>query len=212
MKLSLIILISMISLGSFAKGNIAKGKIKSATCVACHGATGNSVVDGFPKIAGQHQSYTFKQLKDFKSQKRKDGTMFGMVAALTEQDMQDLAAFYASQTTSTNVAKKDKEMLALGEKLYRGGKSNSNTTACAACHGIKGNGIPSATFPKLAFQHAAYTTKQLKNFRQDSFDTQKNKVSNNTRKNDPVAMMRAVTKHLTNKEIEALSQYIAGLH
>lgn len=212
MKVSLIILISMISLGTFAKGNIAKGKIKSATCVACHGATGNSISDGFPKIAGQHQSYIFKQLKDFKSQKRKDGVMFGMVVALSEEDMQNLAAFYASQTTSKNVAKKDEKMLKLGEKLYRGGKVGTKTTACVACHGVKGQGIPTAGFPALSFQHAAYTSKQLKNFRQESFDTQLNKASSNTRKNDPAAMMRAVTKHLTNNEIEALSQYVAGLH
>jgi cytochrome c553 len=212
MKLILILLMGIVSFNLFAMGDIAKGKAKSTACVACHGATGNSTSDGFPKIAGQHQGYIFKQLKDFKSQKRKDGTMFGMVAGLSETDMQNIAAFYASQTTSRNVAKKDAKMLKLGEQLYRGGKVSAKTTACVACHGVKGQGIPTANFPRLSFQHAAYTNKQLKNFRQESFDTQQNKVSANTRKNDPTAMMRATTKHLTNKEIEALSQYIAGLH
>jgi cytochrome c553 len=212
MKLILVLLMGIVSFSLFATDNIAKGKVKSATCVACHGATGNSVADGFPKIAGQHQGYIFKQLKDFKSQKRKDGTMFGMVAGLSEADMQNIAAFYASQITSTNVAKKDAQMLKLGEHLYRGGKVDTKITACIACHGAKGEGIPTANFPKLAFQHANYIDKQLKNFRQESFDAQLNKVSANTRTNDPTSMMRAVTKHLTNKEIEALSQYVAGLH
>lgn len=212
MRLILIFLMSVISFNLFALGNIAKGKAKSVTCVACHGVTGNSIVGGFPKIAGQHQGYIFKQLKDFKSQKRKDGTMFGMVVGLSEEDMQNLAAFYAAQTISKNVAKKDEKMLKLGEKIYRGGKIGSKTTACVACHGVKGQGIPTANFPKLSFQHVAYTNKQLKDFRQENFDTQLNKMSANTRKNDPIAMMREVTKHLTNKEIEALSQYVAGLH
>jgi cytochrome c553 len=109
----------------------------------------------FPKIAGQGEGYIYKQLKDFKSGARKDATMAGMVAALKDQDMQDLAAYYSSQTTAPNVAKKDETMLALGKAIYQGGKKDTKTTACIACHGVNGAGIPSAGFPQISFQHAA---------------------------------------------------------
>ncbi|SFV66885.1 Cytochrome c4 [hydrothermal vent metagenome] len=212
MKIGLILFMSVFSINLLANGNVAKGKAKSAVCVACHGATGNSSSTAYPKLAGQGEAYLLKQLRDFKSQTRKNGTMFGMVASLSDTDMQNLAAFFSSQKITPNVAKKDKKMLELGERIYRGGKLDTNTTACIACHGVRGKGIPSAKFPALAFQHADYIDSQLKNFRQASFDAQENKTSSNTRTNDPAKMMRNIAKSLTNKEIKALAEYIAGLH
>jgi cytochrome c553 len=215
MKLSSITILSLVlsftSSTLFAGGNANSGKAKSATCVACHGKDGNSASAGFPKIAGQGEGYIYKQLKDFKSGARKDATMAGMVAALKDQDMQDLAAYYSSQTTAPNVAKKDETMLALGKAIYQGGKKDTKTTACIACHGVNGAGIPSAGFPQISFQHAAYTAKQLRDFRQVSFNTQTNGKTA-SRSNDLAAMMQGVAKDLTDTEIEALAQYISGLH
>jgi len=204
-------LIPVSSVFANTKGDINAGKTKSITCVACHAKDGNSVSAGFPKIAGQGEAYLYKQLKDFKSGVRKDGVMFGMVAALNDDDMQNLAAYFSAQSTMPNVAKKDIKMLALGKKIYQGGKKDTKTTACLACHGPTGAGIPSAGFPKISFQHAAYTAKQLRDFRQVSFNTQTNgKVA--SRSNDPAEMMRSVASELTETEIEALAQYISGLH
>jgi cytochrome c553 len=195
---------------AFAAGDATNGKAKSVTCVACHGVDGNSAAANFPKIAGQGEGYIYKQLKDFKSGARKDATMLGMVAALSDKDMQNLAAYYASQTTQPNVAKKDAN-IELGKAIYLGGKKDTNTTACIACHGPKGKGIPSAGFPQVSFQHAAYTAKQLRDFRQVSFNAQ---TDGNTasRSNDVSAMMQNVAQGLTDTEIEALAQYISGLH
>jgi cytochrome c553 len=207
--------ITLLFISSFAfatefTGKASAGKTKSTTCTACHGTDGNSMAPNFPKIAGQGALYTYKQLQDFKSGARKDATMAGMVAALSDQDMQDLAAYYAGQTTKANVAKASDEQLALGKKIYIGGKADG-TTACIACHGPKGNGIPVAKFPQISKQHATYTTKQLKDFRQVAINAQ---TASNTasRSNDYEAMMQNVAKNLTNAEIEALAQYIAGLH
>jgi cytochrome c553 len=191
-------------------GDASKGKAKSVTCVACHSADGNSVVANFPKIAGQGEAYIFKQLKDFKKGARQDGTMAGIVSGLSIKDMSNLAAYFSSQTVAQGVAKKTAN-ITLGEKLYRGGDKAKGITACSACHGVTGKGIPSAGFPALASQHAAYTSKQLKDFRQVAINIQ---TEGNTaqRNNDDRKIMIAVTKNMTNKDINALAQYIAGLH
>ena len=199
-----------ISTQALAAGNAAAGKAKSATCLACHGADGNSLVANFPKIAGQGEAYLVKQLKDFKSGARKDATMLGMVAALSEQDMQDLAAHFAAQPVKQGVAKKDANV-ALGQKLYNGGDVAKGVTACSACHGPNGAGIPSAGFPALASQHATYTANQLKAFRQVSLNAQTGDTKP-ARTNDGQKMMIEFTKNLNNDDIEALAQYIAGLH
>ena len=202
--------LAFISVNTFAAGDAAKGKAKSATCTACHGVNGNSMVPNFPKIAGQGEGYTLKQLIDFKSGDRKDGLMAGIVEALSVDDMANLAAHFSKQNIAQGVASKTAN-IALGERLYRGGDKTRGITACIACHGPKGAGIPSAGFPALASQHAAYTAKQLKDFRQVSINAQTD-ASAPARTNDQLKMMTAFTKDLNNAEIEALAQYIAGLH
>jgi cytochrome c553 len=181
-----------------AAGDAEAGKAKSAACAACHGVDGNSAAPNFPKLAGQHADYTAKQLAEFKSGERKDPTMNGMAAPLSEQDMADLAAYYASLKPSVGKAAEDK--VALGETVYRAGNSASGVSACAACHGPAGNGNPMAKFPSLSGQHADYTAAQLKNFRAGA------------RANDAGSMMRGIAKKMTDAEIEAVSQYIQGLH
>ncbi len=202
--------LALVSTHTFAAGDAAKGKAKSATCTACHGANGNSMVPNFPKLAGQGEQYLFKQLEDFKSNQRQDGLMAGIVAVLTPEDMADLSAHFSKQTIAQGVASKTAN-ITLGEKLYRGGDKSRGIAACMACHGPQGAGIPSAGFPALASQHAAYTAKQLKDFRQVAINTQTD-AKTPARTNDNRKMMTAFAKSLTNAEIDALAQYIAGLH
>ena len=181
------------------KGDIAAGKTKSAVCAACHGADGNSINPTWPKLAGQHPDYLLKQLQDFKSGTRKDPTMAGMVAALSDQDMKNLAAYYSSQKSQMGTAKDDQKKLALGERIYRGGNNGSGVSACTACHGPTGAGNPAAKFPKISGQHSTYTSKQLKSF------------STSERTNDLNKMMQNIAQKMTDAEIAAVSEYIAGL-
>jgi len=190
---------SLALLGSaHAAGDVEAGKTKSAMCAACHGADGNSVAPNFPKLAGQHADYIAKQLKEFKAGERTDATMNGMAAALSEQDMADLGAFYAAQKGTVGTAAEDK--VSLGETIYRAGNAASGVAACAACHGPTGTGNPMAKFPSLSGQHADYTAVQLKNFRAGS------------RANDAGSMMRGVAKKMSDAEVEAVAQYIQGLN
>ncbi len=207
-----IIAIAFTSINVSASGDVAKGKVTSATCVACHGVQGNSVVTTFPKLAGQGEGYLLKQLQDFKSNARQDAIMKGTVAPLTKDDMANLAAYFSKQTITQSVASTSTSAnIALGEQLYRGGNKDKGVTACIACHGPTGAGIPSAKFPALASQHATYIIKQLIAFRQDAHNVQMG-ANAPERNNDYEGMMRNITKHLSNKEIEAVSQYISGLH
>ena len=196
---------------SLAEGNVDAGKELSASCAGCHGADGNSVMSNFPKLAGQGEGYLYKQLLDFKSGARQDGAMAGVVVSLSEQDMMDLAAYFAAQTITENTAKADAELITIARKIYLGGKKDTGTTACIACHGPKGKGIPSAKFPAIAAQHADYTASQLVAFRQFALNFQTGE-SKPERTNDYEGMMRGVAKGLTTLEIDALAQYIAGLH
>ena len=196
---------------SLASGSAEAGQAKAAVCMGCHGADGNSLMAMYPKIAGQGESYLIKQLQDFKSGARASAMMVGFVAALSEEDMSDLAAYFASQAISENTAKSDAATIELGRKIYMGGKKDTQTTACIACHGPKGLGIPSANFPAVGAQYAEYTVQQLIAFRQSSINLQTGS-SDLARENDYEGMMRNVAKSLTNVEIEALAQYIAGLH
>jgi len=196
---------------SLASGSAEAGQAKAAVCMGCHGADGNSLMAMYPKIAGQGESYLIKQLQDFKSGARASAMMVGFVAALSEEDMSDLAAYFASQAISENTAKADAATIELGRKIYMGGKKDTQTTACIACHGPKGLGIPSANFPAVGAQYAEYTVQQLIAFRQSSINLQTGS-SDLARENDYEGMMRNVAKSLTNVEIEALAQYIAGLH
>lgn len=178
-------------------GDAAAGKGKSAACAGCHGMDGNSAAPNFPKLAGQNAGYLLKQLKDFKSGARADATMAGMVAALSEEDMADLAAFFASQSGSKGAAAEDK--VELGQSIYRAGNAASGVAACAACHGPTGTGNPQARFPQLTGQHAEYIASQLHKFRKAE------------RANDAGSMMRVVAGKMSDAEIEAVAQYVQGL-
>ena len=184
---------------ALAAGDAAAGKAKSATCVACHGADGNSANPEWPSIAGQHAPYLAKQLREFKDgTTRNNVLMTGIVAALDEQDMEDLAAYYASQVANPAVADADK--VALGERIYRGGNAKTGVPACIACHGPQGIGDPLAGFPVLSGQHARYTSLQMHAF------------ANGERSNDAASMMRSVAARMSAEEIEAVSAYVQGLH
>jgi len=197
--LTLFVLISLAAFGSAqAAGDAAAGKAKSASCAACHGPDGNSPTPAFPKIAGQHAGYLEKQLQDYKSGDRVNATMNGMAAALSDQDMADLAAYFASQTTTIGTAAPDQ--VELGETIYRAGNPATGVAACAACHGPTGVGNPMANFPSLKGQYADYTVLQLQHFRAGE------------RANDAGAMMRGVAAKMTDEEISAVAQFIQGLN
>jgi len=183
---------------ALAAGDAASGKSKSVACAGCHSADGNSTNPEWPKLAGQNQAYLIKQLKDFKSGKRENATMSGMVTSLSDQDMADLGAYYAGETISTGQA--DPALVDLGEKIYRGGNRKSGVPACMACHGPAGAGNPPAAFPALAGQHAQYTANSLRNFQQER------------RANDVNKMMQMTAAKMSQKEIEAVSSFIAGLY
>lgn len=185
------------SLSSVAAGDPAAGQQKSATCAACHGADGNSSDPANPKLAGQSEGYLYKQLWEFKEGIRQNAVMAGMVAALSEQDMRDLAAFYAAQTIQGGAA--DPELADRGEALYRGGDLARGIPSCAACHGATGLGNPAANFPALGGQHAQYTRSQLEQFR------------SMLRANDAGQMMRNIAIKMTDPDMEAVASYIEGL-
>lgn len=176
-------------------GDVAKGKALSGTCVACHAADGNSLIAMYPKIAGQHEEYITKQLIEFKSGTRADPVMAGMVATLSEEDMKNLASYFASQTMTPGSGT-DNE---LGRKLYVGGDAARGITACTACHGVNGNGMGKAGFPSVANQHVDYLKAQLGKFRAHD------------RGNDRNEMMRNIAVRLTDEDIEALAQYMSSL-
>ncbi|OGI40037.1 MAG: hypothetical protein A2140_03170 [Candidatus Muproteobacteria bacterium RBG_16_62_13] len=181
-----------------AAGNITAGKNKSVACAGCHGPTGHGTPgQPNPRLAGLDAAYIAKQLGDFKSGARKNPVMQGMVAGLSARDMQDLGAFYTSQTPMTDVAAGRQELVTLGEKIYRGGNHQTGVSACMSCHGPSGHGIP-PRFPRLSGQLAAYTQQQMWAFK------------SGTRSNDGEIMTR-IAFRMSADEIKAVSQYIAGL-
>ena len=180
-----------------AAGDATAGKSKSATCAACHNPDGNSINPQYPKLAGQSTDYLLKQLQEFKSGARVNPIMAGMVAALSPQDMEDLAAYFSSQQIARAAA--DPTLAPVGEALFRGGDLNSGVPACMACHGATGAGNPAAKFPALASQHAEYAEIQLKAFRAME------------RTNDAGQMMRSIAAKLTDPQIKAVSSYVQGL-
>jgi cytochrome c553 len=193
---------------AFAQKDAAKGEgdkaqgIASQVCAACHAADGNSAITANPKLAGQFAEYLHKQLNDYKAvagkkPARENPVMNGMVANLSAADMKGLAAHYAGQKQKPGVAT-DKDLAALGQKLWRGGNAASGVPACAGCHGPSGAGIP-GQYPRLSGQHAEYVAAQLKLFRDGA------------RANDPGGMMRGVAARMTEREINAVAQYAAGL-
>jgi len=179
-----------------AKPDLAKGQtISTNVCGACHTADGSRGSPANPILQGQHPEYLAKQLSEFKAGKRVNAIMQGMAATLSEADIRDVTAFYASKQAKAGFAK-SKDTVTLGEKIYRGGLADRSIPACAGCHGPTGSGIP-AQYPRLRGQHADYTEAQLKAFREG------------LRKNN--LQMTGVVAKLNDKEMKAVADYIAGM-
>ena len=199
---SLLLIMGVASAASAAdpiKGDAAAGQAKTAVCGACHNPDGNSLAPNFPKLAGQGERYLEKQLHDIKSGKRTVLEMTGMLEPFSDQDLADIATYFASQKGSVGAA--DPALVARGEALYRGGDVAKGLPACTGCHSPNGIGNAPAGFPHLSGQHAQYVTKQLTDFREGD------------RSNDGDAMtMRTIASKLSNKDIAALASYIQGLH
>lgn len=183
------------------KGDATAGQAKAAVCGACHGPDGNSPAPNFPKLAGQGERYLSKQMHDIKDGKRTVLEMTGMLTNLSDQDLADLAAYFASQKGSVGAA--DPKLVARGEKLFRGGDLEKGLPACTGCHSPNGAGIAAAGFPHLSGQHATYIAKQLTDFRKEEAG----------RANDgDAAIMRTIARKLSDEDIAAVSSYIQGLH
>lgn len=181
--------------GAASDQSAAAGQAKSATCAACHGADGNSVSPQFPKLAGQNADYIVRELQRFKSGDRKNAIMQPMAAPLSTQDMEDLAAWFSSQTVKPGEA--DPSLVKAGEAVYRGGDAASGVPACLACHGPDGAGNGPMLIPALSGQHAEYVVSQLQAF------------ANGSRKS---TMMGTIAARLTPAQMQAVASYIQGLH
>jgi len=203
MKIGNVLAIILMSVGlasmAQAGGNAAAGeKIVTGVCAACHGADGNSVITTNPKLAQQHPEYIAKQLANFKSGERKNAIMSGMAAALSTEDMANVAAYFGAQKGKVGSAKTNAAG-SLGEKIYRGGIASVGVPACASCHGATGAGIP-VQFPRLSGQHAEYVVTQLKAF------------YTGERANDNAKVMRMIASKLSDEQMAAVADYIQGLH
>lgn len=180
--------------------DVAAGKeIATKVCAACHGADGNSAVPTFPKLAGQHSSYLSKQLHDYKTDKRADPVMVAQAKALSDADIINVSAYFTGQKIKLGSA--DAAKITLGESIYRGGSSERNVTACAACHSPTGMGNAAAKFPALSGQHQTYIKKQLNDFKKEG-----------GRSNDSSSIMRDIAAKMSDKEIDAVAEYITAVH
>lgn len=186
----------------------AAGKPLTVVCAACHGEDGNSLVPTFPKLAGQNHRYLLKQLKDIRSGVRPIPEMIGQLDNLTDAQLSDIAAFYAGQTQTPGQASQDR--LDLGAKIYRAGVSETGVAACAACHGATGTGNSPAGWPMLAGQHADYIASQLRKWRTGAENTLEENPAGRTNDGD-ARFMRDVALRLTDNEINAVANFIAGL-
>lgn len=189
--------LALLSGPAAAEGDPEAGKAKSAVCAACHGVDGNSVNAEWPSLAGQHAGYALVQLQAFKDGSRSNPLMSAQAAVLNEQDMQDLAAYYESQTLKGGTA--EPSLARQGQRLYRGGNATAGAPACASCHGPSGKGNPLAGFPVIAGQHAKYTEMQLAAY------------AKSERRSDSNQMMRNVAASLSDNEIKAVAAYLQGL-
>lgn len=194
--------ITLLALGTgsvvLAQGDAAAGAEKITVCLACHGQDGNmSQIANVPMIGGQSESYLLKQMQEIKSGVRMAPLMTGMLNNLTDQDMANVAAYYASQPAPQGAAEAGK--VAIGESLYRAGNADIGVAACTACHSPNGQGLASAGYPALSGQDPAYTEMQLRAFRDGS------------RQNDDAEVMRSIAARLNDAEIAALASYVAGL-
>ena len=189
------------SLPVLAMGDADAGQGKAAICAACHGIDGNSAVPNWPKLGGQHPAYLERQVSLVKSGNRQVPEMMGIVAALSDEDIADIAAYYSSQPVAAGLA--DEALLAAGEQIYRAGIAAKDVPACMSCHGPAGRGNPLSGYPSLAGQHAVYSEKMLKGFRAGTTwgEDDTNSIA-----------MTQVANRLTDNEIKAVSSYIQGLY
>jgi cytochrome c553 len=194
-----VIVLALSGLISFAANaaDAEAGKAKSATCSACHGADGNSSNPMWPSLAGQHASYIYKQLSDFKAGRRINASMSGMVAGLSDDDMKNLAAYY--ETQSPRPVAFDGELIVKGESIYRGGITETGVAACMGCHSPSGKGNGPAGWPSLKGQYPEYIVTQLQAFKQGA------------RTNDPGNMMGNLVGRMSEMEMNAVAAYLAGI-
>lgn len=185
---------------SLVDGDAEAGKARALTCTACHGPEGNSSNPVWPNIAGQNAPYLLAQLKAYKEGKRTDPLMSAQAMMLSDEDMANLAVYFESLPAAAQ-AVADPSTVEGAEALYRGGDLEDKTAACLACHGPSGKGNPAAKYPAVSGQHAAYTAKQLRDYRSGTRTT-----------DGPTRMMQDIAATLDDKEIEALSSYMQGLH
>lgn len=196
-NLALALCFGFVGVAQAQQGNVAAGQAKAAMCQGCHGVDGNSMIPMYPKLAGQVAQYITKELRDFRSGARKDPVMSPMAMPLSDQDILNVAAYFASLKPKPGFAVGSPETIALGKKVYRGGNAKTGVSACMSCHGPSGHGIP-PRFPRVWGQHAAYTEKQLLQFK------------NSARANDEGIMTR-IAFRMSEREISAVAQYMAGL-
>jgi cytochrome c553 len=190
---------TMLMANAAIAGDAAAGKAKSAACGGCHGFDGNSPIPTYPKLAGQNEAYITKQVKDFKANTtRQNPIMFGMVAALSDQDAADIGAYFQSQSLK-DAATFDESKVAAGRDIYKGGDMQKGIPACQACHGPKGSGTAGIGYPQIGGQYTAYTLTQLKAFKDGS------------RTNDDKKLMRSIVEKMSEKDMVAVANYIASL-
>ncbi len=182
---------------TIADGDAAAGKEKAAVCSGCHGVDGKAITPDYPNLAGQHAGYMAKQLTAYRDGERNNQLMSPMAAALSDQDILDLSAYFSEMAAIEVVA--SEENLTEGENIYRGGITSAEIASCSGCHGPAGNGNPAADYPVISGQNAAYLAAQLRMFRSGE------------RNNDPNQMMRALAKRMSDAEIDAVANYASGL-
>ncbi|HEX7116374.1 MAG TPA: c-type cytochrome [Steroidobacter sp.] len=201
MKLRSIALLAALGLtasgAALAQGSPEKGEAKSTPCVACHGPAGKSANPEWPSLAGQHASYIESQLLAFKNGERENPLMTPQAQMLSEEDIKDLAAYYAAQSPATGEA--DPARLDLGQRVYRSGDERNGLPACAGCHGPTGAGNPPAAYPRIGGQQAAYVAAQLRAYRSGK------------RQTDPNQIMRNIAGLMSDEQIDAVASYVQGL-
>jgi cytochrome c553 len=203
MKVS--VLVSLFALGALGAsgaalgaGSADEGQSKSTACIACHGPNGNSANPEWPNLAGQHEQYVRKQLQAFKSGARKNPLMTPMAMGLSDDDMEDLGAYFAAQKPAATL-EADAGKVAVGQRVYRSGDAKTGAPACASCHGPTGDGNPPASYPAVRGQYATYVAAQLRAYRAG------------TRATDQNQMMRNVAATMSDEQIDAVASYIQGL-
>ncbi|MGD9582305.1 MAG: cytochrome c [Lysobacterales bacterium] len=197
-------------------GNAEAGAAKAAVCGACHGLDGNSADPQYPKLAGQHEAYSARQLALFKAQVRQNPLMFGMSMTLSAQDMRDVSAWFASQAVVPGLASEariadryspyvDQRLVDVGQSIFRAGVAQRGIPACMSCHGPDGRGNAAAGYPALAGQHSTYSAAALARYRGVPPGDAMLNVAN-------VAIMVSIAQRLSDEEATAVASYIEGLH